>query len=183
MPSKTFHLDGNAGILMIGNYGINLDAVNNPNNYLTQLNFHSGLEYIQIKGYVSKTSASFPALTRDVVYWDDGSKCDFGCYITTACVEYKGLEDDCFILETLRKFRDEYMLTTEVGKALVEEYYKTAPAIVVKIKQSKHARDIFEDIFQNYLSKAVSLIMCNKYPEAQSLYTEMYNKFNNLEIE
>jgi len=48
-----------------------------------------------------------------------------GCYLTTACCEYKGLPDDCEELQTLRKFRDEY-----VPAVLVVEYYKTAPNIV-----------------------------------------------------
>jgi len=48
-----------------------------------------------------------------------------GCYLTTACCEYKGLPDDCEELEVLRKFRDEY-----VPAVLVVEYYKTAPSIV-----------------------------------------------------
>jgi hypothetical protein len=48
-----------------------------------------------------------------------------GCYLTTACCEYKGLPDNCEELETLRKFRDEY-----VPAVLVVEYYKTAPNIV-----------------------------------------------------
>lgn len=175
MPSKTFHLDGNAGVLMIGNYGINLDAVNNPNNYLAQLNFHSNLNYLQIKGYIAQSYVYFPGLTRDVVYWDDGSKCDLGCYITTACIEYKGLEDDCYILRRLRYFRDTYMMSTERGARLVELYYQTAPDLIRQINKLPNKSSIYEIIYSNYLLRAVTLINTGSLDEAETLYTDLYN--------
>jgi hypothetical protein len=76
MPSKTFKASGPAGVIMIGDYGINDAAVTNPSSYLSQLNFHSDLTYMRIVGTVSNSSCAFPAMTRNVVTWDDGSK---GC--------------------------------------------------------------------------------------------------------
>jgi hypothetical protein len=160
---------------LIGNYGINLDAVNNPNNYLTQLNFHSNLNYIQIKGYITKSSATFSGLVRDVVYWDDGSKCDFGCYITTACVKYKGFSDDCYILQTLRNFRDDHMLSSQAGKDAVKLYYETAPDLVNKIESMENAKSLFNSIYHNYLIKAVLEIESGQFKKAESTYTELYN--------
>ncbi len=57
-----------------------------------------------------------------------------GCFLTTACCEYKGLPDNCDELVTLRDFRDTY-----VPRNLVEEYYRIAPNIVVKIEGNEEA--------------------------------------------
>ena len=47
------------------------------------------------------------------------------CFLTTACVQYAGLEDDCEELTIMRNFRDDYLLRQDSGKQLVEEYYRT----------------------------------------------------------
>ena len=52
-----------------------------------------------------------------------------GCFLTTACTEAKGLPDNCRELETLRHFRDNYMMNVPEGKADIAHYYKTAPSV------------------------------------------------------
>ena len=44
---------------------------------------------------------------------------DNNCFITTACVKYYGLKDNCYQLEILRKFRDGYLLKSDSNKDLV----------------------------------------------------------------
>jgi hypothetical protein len=69
------------------------------------------------------------------------------CFLTTACVEYRGLPDDCRELTTLRAFRDGYLSAQPDGPALIAEYYRLAPALVVAIGQSAHAADVLEEIY------------------------------------
>jgi len=66
---------------------------------------------------------------------DDG-KC-FGCFLTTACVEHLGFDDDCFELSSLRRFRDGFLRHREEGPAVIDRYYDVAPRIVRAI----HAAD------------------------------------------
>lgn len=80
------------------------------------------------------------------------------CYITTAVCESQGKADDCYELELLRDYRDQYLLSTPEGEALVEEYYNIAPTIVSRIARSKAPRQVYEEIWQNYLSPCVRLI-------------------------
>jgi hypothetical protein len=40
-----------------------------------------------------------------VASWEDKS----GCFITTACIEAKGLPDYCLEINVMRQFRDEYI--------------------------------------------------------------------------
>lgn len=56
-----------------------------------------------------------------------------GCFLTSACVEYLGLPDDCKELTTLRTIRDKVLKATGEGRGLVDEYYRIAPALVEKI--------------------------------------------------
>jgi hypothetical protein len=66
-----------------------------------------------------------------------------GCFLTTACCEYKGLPDDCEELTVLRKFRDEC-----VPKKLVERYYVIAPNICVKIQGNDSALKYVYNVIQ-----------------------------------
>ena len=55
------------------------------------------------------------------------------CFLTTAVVERRGEADDGPTLTALRGFRDGYMMETAERRALVEDYYRTAPAVVAAI--------------------------------------------------
>ena len=90
------------------------------------------------------------SVKREYVKSDEAMNCSrykqksSGCFLTTACVEYKGLADDCEELTKLRAFRDNYLKTTEEGKAVVEEYYRIAPQIVEKINASAKKAEIYD---------------------------------------
>ena len=55
------------------------------------------------------------------------------CFLTTAVVERRGEADDGPTLQALRGFRDGYMMETAERRALVADYYRTAPAVVAAI--------------------------------------------------
>ena len=76
MPTKTLYADGNSGIMLISTYGTTLTgdngAIINPGNNLSNLYFHSALNYIQIKGsVVPATTVTFPLLARTLITWTD----------------------------------------------------------------------------------------------------------------
>ena len=95
-----------------------------------------------------------------------------GCYLTSACVEAKGLADDCKELTVLRNFRDTYMKSTAVGCADICEYYHTAPAIVEKIKQLPNAMEIFENIYYELVVPCVALIENGELEQAYLHYKD-----------
>ena len=101
------------------------------------------------------------------------------CFLTTACVKYKGLPDDCKELTLLRKFRDEYMKKTEEGNALVEQYYEIAPGIVTKIDARADKAEIYEKIYKNILL-CVEKIEANEYEQTFKLYSDMVKELNDL---
>lgn len=118
-------------------------------------------------------------------YWDDDScshydededRFDGGssspCFLTTACCEHKGLPDDCEELTALRKFRDEHLMLTEEGKALVEEYYNIAPEIVDKIMKNERKDEILEAMYME-ICKIVEMLKNNENDMAMRAYRGM----------
>lgn len=95
-----------------------------------------------------------------------------GCYLTSACVEAKGLADDCRELSTLRRFRDGYLTNAEGGKAEIDEYYRIAPVIVNHIKERPNALAIFDKIYMELVLPCVEMIDAGENERAHQLYRE-----------
>jgi len=98
------------------------------------------------------------------------------CYITTAVCESQGKADDCYELEMLRTYRDEYLLSTMEGSAVVNEYYNIAPTIVNRISREANAAEIYNEIYNSYISPCVKLIEADEKEACQKHYTEMVNE-------
>ena len=168
MATKTLRMDGNTGIVMITDYGTNTDAMGNPMGYLGNIYFHSGLPYLQIYSGISYVNAiTVAGLARGVESWSSGGH---GCYITTACIKYMCLHDDCDELITLRHFRDTYMLSSNNTKELVDTYYSIAPELVKSIEAKDDAYEIFKHTYKVYILEAVRLIKLEKNREALGIY-------------
>ena len=95
-----------------------------------------------------------------------------GCFLTSACVEYRGLKDDCQELTILRAFRDNYLKSTEDGVKLVEEYYKIAPQIVAKLNTLENKGEIYDYIY-SVICKCIELINLGDNNGAVKAYSEM----------
>ena len=118
-------------------------------------------------------------------YWDDdscrhyeedeyrlsGSKSST-CFLTSACCQYKGLPDDCYELTTLRQFRDTYLVATEEGKTLVEEYYRIAPSVVERIMEREDQEEILIFIYDE-ICKIIRMIERSENEQAVLVYKEM----------
>ena len=59
------------------------------------------------------------------------------------------------------------------GKALIDEYYCTAPEIVEKVKYKDEANLIYEEIWEKYLQVCLEYIESEQYEKCKELYTEM----------
>ena len=62
-----------------------------------------------------------------------------GCFITTACCEVLGLDDDCFELRTLRRYRDDVIANRPGGEAAIARYYALAPLVLARLPQGARA--------------------------------------------
>jgi hypothetical protein len=99
-------------------------------------------------------------------------KKDDDCFITTACVNHFGLDDNCYELEILRGFRDVYLLGNDQRKGLVKQYYIIAPTIVKLLDKAPDKNEQYKNIYKSIL-KACKYIKTNRPVEAQRIYTEV----------
>ncbi|WP_170466873.1 CFI-box-CTERM domain-containing protein [Ruegeria arenilitoris] len=90
------------------------------------------------------------------------------CFLTTAACEKNGLPDDCYELQTLRDFRDNFLCNSAEGTELVEEYYRIAPSLVPLVKEGPLATWAWERI-----KMTVSQIEEGKTAAAIETYREM----------
>lgn len=102
------------------------------------------------------------------------------CYITTAACEYFGKPDNCDELQTLRKFRDEWLALQEGGKKLIAEYYQSAPKIMNLLKNNADKDRLFVLIWENYILPCVYFIKEGKFEEAKNRYIKLVNNLNQL---
>ena len=102
-----------------------------------------------------------------------GFKKGIFCYITTAVCRSMHKPDDCYELAALRAYRDGYLSETEEGRHIVEEYYNIAPTIVKRIDREDGADEIYQGIWDEYLSPCIRLIEEDKKEECKELYVTM----------
>jgi TPR repeat protein len=96
-----------------------------------------------------------------------------GCFITSAVCKSLGHPDDCYELMSFRRFRDEWLAYQKDGKALIDDYYRIAPAIVKQIDASNQSSRIYCNLWDDYLSKCLDLIENGAFEECREIYTNM----------
>ena len=95
------------------------------------------------------------------------------CYITSAVCRIQGKADDCYELTAFRRFRDQVMLRSENGRALVEEYYHLAPAIVTSVGLCQDETAVYDSVYQNYLLPCLALLESGDNAGCRDKYVEM----------
>jgi hypothetical protein len=88
----------------------------------------------------------------------DDDKCERpeGCFITTACCETLGLDDDCFELRTLRRYRDEVLVDRSGGPEDIALYYTLAPLILARLPQETRDRRLRSVYARHILPSALA---------------------------
>ena len=110
----------------------------------------------------------------DCSYCDcDTSSCSSGscCFITTATLTSLGKDDDCIELTAFRQFRDTYLKNKFEDE--IQEYYRIAPPICKKIDEQTNSKEIYLNLYDEYISKGYALLLENKSEEAHILYKQM----------
>lgn len=93
-----------------------------------------------------------------------------GCFITSACVAAKKLDNSEEVLDLFRQFRDTFVKQLPNGNDLITEYYLTAPTIVEQIDKAVDSQDTYNLIFEKYLTPAKALINERRHSEAMQIY-------------
>lgn len=93
-----------------------------------------------------------------------------GCFLTSACVRAMGLGDQCEELETLRAFRDGYLMNLPEGKGLVAAYYEMAPEIVRRMDASRGSDQAYLELYESLVVPSVRLVKEGKPDQALQHY-------------
>ncbi len=116
--------------------------------------------------------------TQDMI--QGGFKKGF-CYISTAVCSSLGKGDDCYELNLLRNYRDEYLVKdSSSGHEIVKDYYNIAPTIVKRINKDAQAGEIYNDIWNTYLKRCIELIEGKELEKCKEIYIEMVKKLKAL---
>lgn len=73
-----------------------------------------------------------------------------GCFITSACCEALGLDDDCFELRALRRYRDGVLARRPRGAAAIAAYYALAPVILARIPREARGH-VLRALYARYI--------------------------------
>jgi hypothetical protein len=92
------------------------------------------------------------------------------CYLTTICCDALGLADDCYVLRTLRSFRDGFMSATAERRAMIQEYYRDAPGLVDAIIAAYDYQQLCGRLFSVYIVEAVKCIEHGDFESALIVY-------------
>jgi hypothetical protein len=96
------------------------------------------------------------------------------CFITTAICELDQLPDDCYELQTFRKFRDEFMRSEPELSAMVDDYYSQAPKICARLGQlPDKGAAVYARLKTDFLYPALRYIENGDNESAMHVYRQM----------
>ena len=98
-----------------------------------------------------------------------------GCFITTAVCDSFRKSDNCYELTSFRFFRDNWLIDQLDGASLIAEYYSIAPKIVDKINRLKNSGEIYQSIWDEWLSSCLKLIEQGRNEDCKIRYINMVN--------
>lgn len=96
------------------------------------------------------------------------------CFLTTVVCDYYGKPDNCFELETMRRYRDTWLRNQPGGRKLIAEYYNTALLLVSLLEKSEYYSEYCETMHDKYIMPCLELIFQKKYKECRRLYEQMF---------
>lgn len=99
---------------------------------------------------------------------------DLMCFLTSACVNFYGLKDNGYELNTLRNYRDSYLAHSKEGKELIQTYYKVSPALVDLINKDKARSERYTYIYTQ-VQGACAAIEKKHFLKAKTIYKDMVN--------
>jgi hypothetical protein len=93
------------------------------------------------------------------------------CFLTTAVCSQRGRGNKCDELQTLRRFRDEYLLGSGDSSRIadVEEYYRIAPGVYLWIQGRPDSEAVWNHL-NLVVDEAVRFIKLDRHHEAYQLY-------------
>lgn len=94
------------------------------------------------------------------------------CLVTTATLNVLGKGDDCEEMESLRAYRDNWLVNQLDGNQLIHQYYTAAPAIVEAINAQKNSEEIYLELWKEIVQPLLHLIKHEEFEKAKDFYRQ-----------
>lgn len=120
-----------------------------------------------------RRDAEDPCTYVDPATYDDYLDGLEDCFLTSACCTVIGLEDRCWELETLRRFRDGWLSSFAAGRADIARYYREAPAVAQRLVSSATGRRQLLGLYWGYIVPSAVLARIGANRAAHALYRRM----------
>lgn len=95
------------------------------------------------------------------------------CFLTGACCAVIGLRDECWELQTLRRFRDSWLSSFAAGRADIARYYVEAPAVAQRLVNSAAGRRQLLGLYWRTIVPSAVLARLGANRAAYTLYRRM----------
>lgn len=103
-------------------------------------------------------------------------------FICSACMQARGVPLDCWELEILRLFRNQYAMQSSEGRQLIREYAIVGPLLVDAIENSVNRKKIYAAVYDSLVLPAIDLIKEGRKETAMQFYKKyvegLYQKFS-----
>ncbi len=100
-----------------------------------------------------------------------------GCFLTTATCESVGLNDDCWELAQLRRFRDTWLKDQPGGQRDIALYYEAAPQICAQLDQESDSNKKLLALYWTRILPCALAIRLGFNETARRWYTDMMADF------
>jgi hypothetical protein len=131
----------------------------------------------KLKGHWCETPVADKQCERQtgdsLAYWDVRTRRCEKCFLTSACVHYVGLDDDCFELSALRRFRDDVLQRMSGGPEDIALYYSCAPEIVQRMLAGAEPSRDFARLYALYILPSSVAAHLGLARVARGIYTRM----------
>ncbi len=107
---------------------------------------------------------------------EDGFRRKGFCFITTAVCDTLNKPDDCDELMLFRKFRDQYLRSSENGSELIEEYYRIAPKIVAYLNMQTNSEEKYRKLWKKDLVRCLNYIEKDRNEQCKKAYIRMVRR-------
>ena len=102
------------------------------------------------------------------------------CFFTTAAAGTLGLSDDCWELQTLRRFRDGPLARTPEGRALAARYYAEAPRLVDGVNQRVDAARVWLAAYWTHILPCAVMARLGLNDAAVAHYKRLFARLERL---
>lgn len=161
----------------------NFWVMNEPVQVIMSLSPNSPSAYVTVDDagwlkFSERINSSTKGLMDDYL----AEKCDpeYACFFTTAAVHNIGLNDDCWELSYLRRFRDTVLQRTDAGRRAIEIYYQQAPKIVRQIERRTDAKLIWLKTYWLGVLPTAALAQLGLNGLAVKYYERLFNTLQKL---